>query len=368
MQHNKTTDSPSIKWVGYEGKYQASYAQFAKDQFGVNSYQASENYIEWLYEKNPAGADRSRDFIIGVFENCDTGEQEVVGCIHKMKLPWNVHGSTQMVPAIHNLMVAAEHRSGLGVMLIIASFKDAQHALIPSTDGRLAAAYQKLGCQKIKTAWFRKVLRPIHGCLQMGLHKILNQTATAKHFSSSEGDIQGEFGLETRFTSKPSTLFLEQIASALNKPAECEEEDQNDKATPVWTADLVHWRFFHSLGPKHLFVYKTAGENFADFAILSLGPRRGLNVARVIAARANSQNGFIDVIKAASKISKRFGAHVLLTFCADPELIPIFRQSGWSEVSEPASTFIYHKKKKELFSSCAFMGSAGDFGFEAISV
>jgi hypothetical protein len=134
-------------------------------------------------------------------------------------------------------------------------------------------------------------------------------------------------------------------------------------AGPAWTPDLVSWRFFHPIGPKHLVVADRAG----DFlALVSLGRHRGARVARIVelrTTRVDSCRAGFRSLKAALRL---LGGDVLLGFCADSGTIAILSEAGLRPQPGSADTWLYIRRRAPPVGNSSFSGAAGDFGFDAM--
>lgn len=147
-------------------------------------------------------------------------------------------------------------------------------------------------------------------------------------------------------TSTPDSETIQLIADTLNnQPA--------TTARPFWTKESVTWRFFHPIGPKH---YLFSQDN--SFAIISIGKRKGLNVARII----ESANITSDILVAIEKQLHKIGINVFLVFTPDKKLQEFI---PYHKIKTPPKTYIYHKDRKD-FTDFVFSASAGDFGLESI--
>ena len=68
--------------ISYSKNYWESYSEFARYAWGNNCYQATSQYINWLYEECPSFDKNPTDFLIAV-----NSSDKVVGCIHKLRIP-----------------------------------------------------------------------------------------------------------------------------------------------------------------------------------------------------------------------------------------------------------------------------------------
>ncbi len=346
-----------IRWVPFAERFRRNYIAFARRNFGADAYQANPLYWQWLYQENKLAKPDWGDFLLGVREDDD-----VIACIHKMRIPWRINGEVTQVPALHNLMADVEHRSGIGLMLILSSFTGDEHALIPGVTPPVSDIYEKLKCQRADSAWYRKMLRPVGGGLATGWRMVSGHGATPRRFESACRERLVFRDAACRCTLCPEKELSQRVVAAMNRLGEGVE------AAPVWDEDLFQWRFFHPFGPRHLLIYldDDRGEE-VDFIILSLGPRKGLNVARIIDMRASCQQRMRILIDAARRAAIKSGGHAILIFNANRHINGWLKQLGWKgDAKTEAKTFIFHGRKKRIFQTISFCASAGDFGFEAI--
>lgn len=336
-----------VRIVPFESSCRDRYRVFATRSFGTGSYQANPAYLKWLYEENPlGGGDRAS---LAVAEN-----GEVVGCVHKMRLLWQFGDDTAPVVAPHNLMVSEEHRNGLGFMILRSAVAGESHVLIPGVTEPLAEIYRKMRYHQLQTRWYRRWLAPAAAAFWFASGRLVDRGARPRYLTNPNGTRAGEF----QVTVAPERELLRSTAEALNR-------DHATAAAPWWTEETVHWRFFHPLGPRHALLYRREGDRITELVILSLGPRRGLNVARVVAQAAESMQRLCDLLRAAERFAKQHGAHLLLTFTTDDDTGRAMAQAGWKEYSHPARSYIHHKGRPAC-DSYAVTGAAGDFGFESI--
>ena len=113
-------------------------------------------------------------------------------------------------------------------------------------------------------------------------------------------------------------------------------------------------------------IYREEKTDGLDFAILSLGPRRGINLGRVVELRSSSVHNLQAMLAACVDAVREFGGHALSIYCASEYLNGLYQQGGWKPLKTTPDSYFYHSEKKEHFESYAVSGSAADFGFEAI--
>lgn len=345
---------PEVQLDFFQRKYLRPYTEFAEEAWGKSCYQSSSKYLNWLYKENPCRKSSEEDLILGIDEG------KVVGCIHKTGWMWKNKDQTKYIPTIHNLMVAEKYRKGwFGIKLLKLSVSGEKHALVPGVAKNQASLWKFLKCQQVDSCWYRKILAPIKGAFYLSLKKLFNYNVPNSFFTLSRFQNKKFPDDPVKVTLEPDELIIQKIISQLNK---------NPSATlsTYWTLELFRWRFFHPLGPKHLLIYKDSEYAIEDFLILSLGPRRGLNVARIVEFEASSSQALKHLMQVAERIIKVFGGHILLIFCASRKLNERLQESNLKPIRDSPNTYFYHKNSDALFHSVQFNGSAGDFGFEAI--
>ncbi|MRR54713.1 MAG: hypothetical protein EG822_09415 [Deltaproteobacteria bacterium] len=333
-----------IRWVNYESAFYDQYKIFAQNQFGIGSYQSSENYLKWLYCENPHSRGYS-DLIVGILE-----DGRVIGFIHKMRLPWKVEGETVLFPSLHNLVVKQEFRSGAGFWLMKKSIHGEEHALIPGVVQPLSTAYIEMRCQPMPSSWFKFVLSPFSAFVALGFHRLTGKCFFRNRFALPLNRNIGDF----RVTKSPEVSELEQIAHYLNSASGANHI--------VWDADLVRWRFFHELGPKHALIRHL--KNTDEFAVVSFGQRSGLNIARIIVV----SDGFIldtGLYSFLKNEVKKAGASALFFMTTKQHVAAAMVQRGFTSYKVSPDTYIYHKNKNTEFDA-KFGSESTDVGFESI--
>lgn len=334
--------------------HSAAYLAFAASQFGAGTSAANDRYLRWLYEQNPCGGSWA-DALLAF-----TPSGEVVGCMHSMRIPWRVNGEPFVVPTVHNLMVAPEHRKGIGMIMVLKMLPTFPLAVVPAAVGPLASMYQRLGCTRIESQWYRRALRPVRAGFQLGVQKLLGWEAAPRYFPAATDltrlpSVHGE----ACWTTSPTSAQLEQLAECLN-------QDRGDASGPEFSPEFLFWRFFHPLAPRHAVVWQATKGRLTDVAILSLGLRRGFNVGRIIAARAESSASFAALVQQAEHVLKRHGATLMFAFSASPNLNRSYQAIGWKAQVDGPPTFLSAKRFGQPV-TVSFSGEAIDIGFEAMS-
>lgn len=331
----------------------ASYLKFAARQFGATACAANEHYLTWLYERNPFGA-RWSDALFAV-----TAAGEVVGCVHAMNVPWQIGEDVLVVPALHNWMVAPEHRQGIGTRMIIKAIQSRPRSIVPATLEPAASIYRRLGSLRIDGCWYRRVLRPLSVGWQLGASKLWGWSPRACHFPFAQPPTRLPSVHDAAWwTTAPTDLQLEELAAVFNSA-------RKSSIGPQSTPEFLSWRFFDAHGPRHACVWLEVNGRISEALILSLGPRHGFNVGRIVAAHAGDADRFAALVKLAEHLIRRHGGTLLFTFSASPELNRIYSSLGWRPQAGGPQTYLSWRDAA-LPHAISFNGEAGDIGFEAL--
>ena len=124
------------------------------------------------------------------------------------------------------------------------------------------------------------------------------------------------------------------------------------------------WRFFDPQGPRHLMLSIDGATK--GWLLLTVGPRRGVNVCRIITMLSDTRAGYELLLTAARKTARTLGADILLYFHASPLLAAVLRCGGLAPIKNSPLTFLYSRKRAFPFEEIGFDGAAGDFGLEGI--
>lgn len=340
-----------ITWIPFSKTYLRNYQDFARKYYGDDAYQAKEDYINWLYRENPLSSDEN-DFLIGVH----TERNILVGCIHKMQMKWAINGKTFSMPALHNLIVDEEHRHGIGFMLVMAAVAGEEQAHMPGVEEPFSNFYKTLKYQKINAHWYRKLLKPISASFLLVTKKMIDRKGSATYFDP-EAMIKIDGNYKVEFS--PNKDLLQQIASSLN-------EKNKDTYAPFWTEEQIKWRFFHPIGPRSILIYENFQDSIKNFAIVSMGPRKGLNISRILALKSSSEQSLDKLLKNIFNLLSDQGSHLIQLVSADKNLNNSLKSIGWNHLKDSPDTYFYHRNRNQRFADYSFTGSAGDFGFEAI--
>ncbi len=341
------------KIAQYEPRFEKAYLAFAARSWGAHSYQASPRYLAWMYDRNPLAKPGRKDIILAV-----RGD-DVIGCLHKMRLSWRSGGDLIELPTSHNWMVAEADRKGIGTMMLMAGLRD-RHVFVPSAKGPLAEMFRALKGEEIRPSRKNWVLRPLQTAARVGLARLAGPERIPHEHRrhtldrapvSSYGDV--------RCDPAPS-LALQQAL------LECWNVRRGDHSGPAWDERTFAWRFFDSHGPRHVAIY--AGHPRVDgFLLFSISLRRGLLVAHLQEMAVSDRDQFQVLFRAARKALRSLHVHMLIVFSADSRVDAFLADERLAIPAEAAPAFVVHANRKTRFGDSQLLASACDLGFESIT-
>lgn len=314
---------------------------FSRAVFGERSYQGTNDYLQWLYRENPF-AKGIGDCLVAIEDGA------VVGCMHRMRLPCAGLAGVDELTSLQNHIVAPTVKSGVGLMLLRRSAKEAALAFSPGVNARLAMAYRQLGHAEVPTHWLWKPLRPFKAAAQLALARIFpaRREGTAL---LDPAKARAALGRDTAATTRPGEAELRAMAEAMSRPG--------PEGVPyvAWTPELVRWRYFSETGPASLLV-GTPGAS--PWAVLSYGVRNGLSVARLMEYEEEGDPGFMKTVLAAAKA---VGAAAIFSYATGEGLKARLVAAGWRPKKDPPFSFVIKAP------ALAIGAAAADLGFEAIA-
>jgi len=340
--------------ASYAQPLEATYLAFAHRAFGRESYQALPEYVQWLYFQNPLSRGVEKDFAVLL-----SPDGQIVGCQHIMRLRWRLpDGSVTVIPAPHNTMVLPEYRGIAGGLLSARCYLGERHALVPGSQGRLSQGLRKSGFFPVPTWWFRKLLRPIAGGLRLAAVRVGYEPTLRPRWDAMERQLAATDEGSLWVSGKPRQTDWPVLLNLANAAAQ-------GSLRLDWDEPLFRWRFFHDYGPRHHFVAWRRGDQLEGYALVSIGARKGLLMARVIDLKAGTARDCSELLRGAAVAAVAGGAHLLSMFCASPEVADWTRQAHWQAQSVTPDTYFFHRSKQAM-PRYDFMSAAGDYGFEAI--
>jgi hypothetical protein len=130
-----------------------------------------------------------------------------------------------------------------------------------------------------------------------------------------------------------------------------------------WTPELVKWRFFSPNGPRQVFVqFSDPGE----FAVLSLGPRQGIVLGRLIAVSDAAIARGPSRVREICDVLRRLGAHAVAATTVRDDVSNVLSQCGFSLYPETIETYLFHRDKSYV-QRTVVGPEVTDLGFEAMT-
>jgi hypothetical protein len=311
--------------------------RFYGEMYGADSYQASRRYIDWLYSENPVGRGIG-DCIVALEQGA------IVGSVHRMRLPCVTPSGAATLASLQNHVVSPRLRGGAGIMLLQKAVKGEQLTLSPGVSGRLGEAYRRLGYDEVPSYWLMRVLQPFRAIAQ----RVARALGASQRLRLSDRSMRRAGSGKVLATLTPSPEQLTRIASALVNQA----RDQPGAYVP-WDAELVRWRYFSPLGPRHVLVEKPHSQ---AWAVLSYGVKSRLNVVRLLEQDSAGDSRFpSDVVR----VARRMGASLGLSYTTRRSVKEQLLAAGWRLRRNPPSSFTLGS------GGLSVSGAATDVGFEA---
>jgi hypothetical protein len=326
----------------------------ARAMHGEHAHQASAGYRHWLYNCAPHVPEGLAAMRVALDEH-----QQVVGIADRLFLPWVVHGTVERIPALIDLSVRADQRTGgAGVRLILGASGDVQHLFVNGSNTNSAPVFRGLRYQEFTGGfWGRRVLAPIATAWQLARRTVL----AAPTFAFDPGRMLHHLGSDA--TTNPADGLLEELAALAST--------DTTPVRPHWTAEILRWRFFHPEGPRHLLLAaRSPGGALLHALVATVGTHRGLHVLRPMlhlgdAALLRTQ-GAPRLVRAA----QRAGVHVMAVFAWDSAEADVWRTLGCHARKDTPGTFFHHRKRidADRFNDIRIPAAASDLGFDAIVV
>jgi hypothetical protein len=322
-----------------------SYLRFAREAFGTGSYQSRRGFLRWLYDESPVEGACIGDGKVVVCAG------EVVGCYHKMRLPWRFAGRDEVVPSPSNLFLLERNRArGVGFGLISETFANHKHLLLIGSGPAVQPIYDRLGAQLIETHWLRTVVNPLSAPAYLAMHRASTRLADLS-FASAHA-IAGRL---PRVHSSLDNAAAGEVAEMLIRGA-------RGRMHLAWNAELVRWRLFSPIGPRHVLV--RIGDR--ALTVVSLGSARSLFVSRTVEWYAEDDASAHALALATRAVLTALGVNVWLAMTSDDRTASQWRATGFWGMKEPPSVYELHKPRDMAFGAILLNGGGGDSGFEAM--
>jgi hypothetical protein len=332
----------AVKMQGLEAGQVDDLLRFSRAVFGERSYQGTRRYLDWLYAGNPLSRGLS-DCLVAVEDG------KIVGCMHRMRLPLAGAGGAGILDSLQNHIVSPDVKSGVGLMLLRRSAKEAEVAFSPGVNARLAEAYRQLRHPEVPTFWLQKTLRPAKAAAQYALARAFPARREGAAVLSP-ARAQRAVGKGATVSVVPGEAELQAMATAMTARFAA-----LGKPHVAWTPGIVRWRYFAANGPASLLV-GTPGAG--PWAVLSYGVRNGVSLARLMEFEDGGDPAFLrTVLRAARGI----GAAALFGYTTEPEVKDRLVAARLKLRADPPFSFVLGAP------ALAVGAAAADLGFEAIA-
>jgi hypothetical protein len=256
-------------------------------------------------------------------------------------------------------MVAPEYRTGIGFALIAETFRH-KHVLEMGAGSSVQAIYEKMGSRLIPTYRGRSILNPLTAPVVALLHRAAPSVLDrATKFACTLMNGLRTPGGRLRAESAPTETLLSEVAERLVGGA-------GGRAHVAWTAELMRWRFFSPIGPRHLLVSHHARGEADAVAIVSLGFHRSLSVARIVEWWAPEDRAARSLAASLRVLLSALGTNMWLGLTSDSKSAEQWRSAGFRPVPTPPKEYELHRPRDLSFGPMSFCGGAGDVGFEAL--
>ncbi len=344
VSDSKDPSASSVEVVALTPDLIAPYIEFAKEAFGADSYQSRRGFLRWHYEKAPLQDSSLSDAKVAVVDG------NVVGCFHKLRLPWMVHGARTIVASPHNLFVLPRYRTGTGFGLISECFRGENHLLLLGAGPSVQPIYARLGARPLEALWYRTVVNPVPAvaAINWGCQRLADHALALACRWAGRQSIRS-----LRFDTAVDDALAAEVAQQLI--------GRRDAGAYVsWSADAERWRFFS--GPRHILV--RVGTN--ALALVSIGIHRSLCVARTVEWVSQDKASALALSLGARALLSVLGVNLWLAMTSDRTTAAQWRKTGFWRVPSPPVALELHRPRSASFGEPIFYGGGGDSGFEAL--
>ena len=343
---NKVEQVPRAHLVPASSVPLQGIIELARRTYGAHAYQSSLDLYRWCYMENPH-REAAMDHVGGAV----TDEGQVVGTMDKFYMEWEVYGERVVFPSTGNLVLDASYRKGgLGLRLVLRYTAGEMYVLFNGANANSAPLFRGLKYQELEGAfWGWKLLAPLRAAVRHGMHRAWGISP-----GSGTGMITEKWGRYS-VVAVPDDALIARIAGFLNERAM--------PVKPHWSPAGLRWRCFHPHGPRHVIIHDDV-----DAMIISLGVRRGVRLARIVAHHARDERSFAMILDAAVRWTRKAGMDAVATFTFDRNEAKSMSKAGFKQRKDPPSTFLYQDRKAAVvpFDRIHVPGVATDMGLDGI--
>jgi len=134
---------------------------------------------------------------------------------------------------------------------------------------------------------------------------------------------------------------------------------------PDWDLTSYHWRFFHELGPQNILLLARRNGRLAGRAIVSLGVRNGVIVARVVELVFDGADCLDALLEEIEQTLSYMRVPVCLTVTSSQEVAERFRRAGWEYRRGAIGARWFTQKGEVPPRDFSISGGAWDYGCDA---
>lgn len=307
--------------------------------YGSGTYQATRDYLNWIYAECPTTNGLSDCLIAKV-------DGRIVGFCHKFILPGHFQGRDLTIAVMQNINIDKAHRGATGILLTQKIGENQDLVIVPGVGGDYRNVHLWLQAHETPSFWFRRILSPISVAKRLIAIKAGYPARPVAIPVSMESD-----GLAA--TARPTPQQIARLTDII-----CRQSNENSEVQLAWTPELVSWRYFSEIGPKHYLVEsKTSG----SIGVVSIGVRKGFKTARIVELHIENDERFL---KQFARLLRATGAELGLAFTTYPAIRDRLVNAGWPMRKDPPASFTNgNPGLKSLLKPSA---AATDVGFEAI--
>jgi hypothetical protein len=321
-----------------------AYAEFARNAWGKDSVQAQPARIDWLYRENPNSLGREKDLLV-MFDG-----PAIVGAHHLMRIPWCIRGHRTIVPSFHDLYVLPSHRKGEGTQLVLAALAGEANAALFGLSGLSDQIYARMRVPMVRLIWLNKWRSIALGAFQHVAYRL------GRRLTQLRGDLLAREdqidGFEILQTHRPTREHLELALRIV--PAEA--------IYPDWDPPSYSWRFFDDLGPDNILVVASKAGATAGRAVISVGTRRGVGVARIVDFVANDAACRKALVTAIERIFGEIRVPFTTAVTSSDQVAQSLLQQGWMRRKEAPRARWFSRKPGFRAEETLVCGGAWDFG------
>lgn len=297
-------------------------SEICAKQFGVRSYQATSEYLHWLYSENPRSAGRG---ILGYEDG------ELVAISHEIAA-WSEKIADCIVA--HNLFTYPDTKTGIGGKLIMRY--SALPMVVPGATPPLTKVYQAA----------RFVEMPLRSYMTYLISPEFLMKWAKSQLSTDKG-----------LTLKGSQLERQSKKHRVRIDVDIDENKSYVEylsASESIAPDFLSWRYFSKAGPTTIVISDEDG----NFVFINIGLRKNAVLARI----ADNHMNLHFLVQKVFPILKSLGVVVVMANSRYENEWGLFVQAGMKRFNKELKSFVTRHVDPSLVRSSSF----SDLGLESI--